>query len=125
MILEKIFSSIEFVIIQKSWFGSISDDSNMNNPKMIFNYVDNFLKEPLQNLALWCEQNNDVIYLDISKLFDDNMSNIYIYEYLLINRENTYNCKELDFLGKENREEKMKVIEREYKRIKENLEHAK
>lgn len=100
---------------------------------MLFNFVTNFLKYSLQNLALWCEQNNDVIYLDISKLFDDYMSNIYrnfksniyIYEYLLINRENTFNCKELDFLGKGNKEEKMKVIEKEYKRIKENLEQVK
>lgn len=130
---KNVFPSIEFVIDQKCWFGSVTADSNMNNQKMFCNFVTNLSKEPLQNLALWCEQNNDVIYLDISKLFDDYMSNIYrdfksniyIYEYLLINRENTYNCKELDFLGKGNREEKMKVIEREYKRIKENLEHAK
>lgn len=122
---KNIFPSIEFSINQKCWFGSVKN-LNITDVHMPFNYFMNATKEPLQKLAMWC-QKYDVDFLNIDKLFNDYMdnlykdfrNNIYIYEYLLDKREQTYNCNELDFLGKGNKDEKMKYIEKEYNRLKE------
>ena len=131
---KNVFSSIEFSINQKCCFGSVTkENSNINDEQMLFNYFMNAKKEPLQKLAWWCKQNYDVMLLDIDKLFNDYMnnlykdfkSNIYIFEYMLNKREDTCNCKELDFLGNGNKGEKMKFIEKEYNRIKEERKNAK
>lgn len=125
---KNVFPSIEFSINQKCWFGSVKKEKpNINDKEMLFNYFVNATKEPLQKLAWWCQQNHNIDFLDIDKLFDnyrsnlykDFRSNIYIFEYMLNKREETYNCKELDFLGKGNKEQKMRFIEKEYNRIKE------
>lgn len=124
---KNVFPSIEFSINQKCWFGSVTKEKpNITDEQMLFNYFMNATKEPLQRLAMWC-QKQDVELLDIDKLFNDYMdnlykdfrNNIYIYVYLLEKREHTYNCKELDFLGRGNKDEKMKFIEKEYNRLKE------
>lgn len=131
---KNVFPSIEFSINQKCWFGSVTKENpNVSDKQMLFNYFINATKEPLQRLAWWCQQKDDVVLLDIDKLFNDYMnnlykdfkSNFYIFEYMLNKREDTYNCKELDFLGKGNSDEKMKFIEKEYNRIKEERKNAK
>ena len=124
---KKIFPSIEFSINQKCWFGSVTKENpNITDAQMLLNYYMNAIKEPLQRLAVWCRK-YDVEFLDIDKLFNDYMdnlykdfrSNIYIYEYLLEKREFIYNCKELDFLSRGNKNAKIDFIEKEYKRLKE------
>lgn len=131
---KNVFPSIEFSINQKCWFGLVTKGNpNINEEQMLFNYFMNATKEPLQKLAGWCRQKDNVVLLDIDKLFNDYMdnlykdfkSNIYIFEYMLDKREDTYNCKELDFLGMGNKDEKMKFIEKEYNRIKEERKNAK
>jgi hypothetical protein len=44
---------------------------------------------------------------------------------MLNKKEDTYNCKRLDFLGRGNRNEKMRFIEKEYNRIKEEKKNEK
>lgn len=131
---KNVFPSIEFSINQKCWFGSVTKENpNINEKQMLFNYFMNAKKEPLQKLALWCEKKHDVVLLDIYKLFNNYMENIYkdfksnfyIFEYLINKKENTYECKELDFLGKGNKDEKMKFIEKEFNRLNEERKNAK
>ena len=123
-----VFPSIEFAINQNCWFKSVTkENSNNNNYEKLCNYFLNAINEPLMKFAMWCQKNNDVEFIDIDKLFNnyitniykDFKTNIYIFEYLLSKKVSTYNCKELDFLGKGNKDEKMKFIEKEYNRLKE------
>ena len=128
---KNVFPSIEFSINQKCWFGSIKTDSEKSDEQMMINYLLNAMTEPLQKLAAWCSK-QDVELLDIDKLFEDYLNNLkkdfknnfYIFEYMLEKREQTYNCKELDFLGYGNKDEKMKFIEAEFERLKEKRENA-
>lgn len=131
---KNVFPSIEFSIHQKCCFGSITNENlNIDNVQMLCNYFMKAKEEPLQKLAIWCEQNYNVEYLDIDKLFNDYIDNIskdfksnfYIFEYMVKERENTYKCSELDFLGKGNKDGKMKFIEMEYNRLKEERKNAK
>lgn len=124
---KSIYSSFRFALEEKAMFESVTklDEKPFD---IGVNYLRGLVDDPINKICEWCESNGAKLEVPVETLFDEMVrniykdfdSNIYIYEWLLKDETKLYECAQLDFLGKGDKNKKMEFIKNKYKQLKEH-----
>lgn len=120
----KIIDSIYYFVWFSANFNSVRE-INESREIVANRLSENVMNSPFKELCAYCDSKGGINKTEFIFLFEKLVNNIlkdfnenpYIYEYLLLNKDLTLNCKNLDFLDKET--DRIKYIEEKLKAIRE------
>ncbi|MBO6280002.1 MAG: DUF4238 domain-containing protein [Bacilli bacterium] len=121
---DKVFSAFEYCLEHESQYKSVTK-SNEKIENIIVNYANNLMNSKFNDVIKWCTEQgckseNDVVSIFeelLADIYKDFNENIYIYEFYLESYNDTYNLKQLDFLGNGDKQKKMKYLIDGYNRL--------